>query len=214
MKHIVLIGPPGSGKGTLASELKKINYSHISTGDLLRAEIEADTELGRYAANLINKGNMVDDSVSLQIMKKAFEKATKGAIFDGYPRNIAQMQLLESDILNHKIDNLYIIYFNIPLEKLISRIINRWTCPSCSEIYNLSTKKPLSNNNQYLCINDQVELTQRKDDNEESLKTRISVFNEKTLPVVSKYQNYPHFLNVDATQEPSLILKEVLTFLS
>lgn len=214
MKHIVLIGPPGSGKGTLAAELKKRDYSHISTGDLLRAEIAADTELGRYAASLINKGNMVDDQVSLQVMKNAFAKVTKGAIFDGYPRNLVQLKLLEEQVLNNKIDNLYILYFDIPLEKLNSRIINRWTCPSCGEIYNLFSKAPETLGDQYFCSQDQSKLTQRKDDTEEFLQTRISVFKEKTIPVIEKYKGYPNFLSIDATKLPELILQEVLDFLS
>lgn len=209
MKHLVLIGPPGSGKGTLSLSLKAQGFIHISTGDLLREEIATGSELGKEIANLIDNGQMVDDQTSLRVMKKAMTSAKAGTIFDGYPRNLVQLELLEKELLNEDISNLYVIYLNMPLEKLTDRIINRYTCPSCGEIYNLKNKPPLKQEAEYICAKDQSVLSKRKDDNLESLQTRFKVFIEKTTPVINRYRTYPNFYELNADQSPELILNEV-----
>lgn len=213
MKHLVLIGPPGSGKGTLSLELIKKGFNHISTGDLLREEIASGSELGKYIASLIDKGNMVDDNTSLAVMKKAMQSSKVGVIFDGYPRNLSQAKLLEDVLLNNDTSNLYIIYLSMPLELLAERIIHRYTCPSCGEIYHLKTKAPLKEGDNYTCPQDHTVLSKRKDDNLESLKTRFEVFKANTVPVVESYRNYERFFEIDATKKPEEILEESLKIL-
>lgn len=209
MKHLVLIGPPGSGKGTLSLSLKNKGFIHISTGDLLREEIASGSTLGQEIAKLIDNGQMVDDVTSLKIMKKAMKKESSGTIFDGYPRNLKQLELLEKELLSGDTSNLYIIYLNMPLEQLAERIINRYICPLCGEIYNLKNKPPIITNDSYLCLKDHAVLEKRKDDNLESLQTRFKVFLEKTAPVIEKYRSYPNFYEIDASQDAESVLKKV-----
>lgn len=202
--NIVLIGPPGSGKGSLSNLLKnQYGFTHISTGDLLRKEVATGSELGKEISRLIDAGNMVSDEISLNVMKNEITKSNGNCIFDGYPRNLFQAKLLESTLLDGKTDDLIILYFDISLEKLIDRITNRVTCNTCGEIYNLKTKPPIiENDNEYfckVCPKEISQITKRKDDNVESLKTRFSVFQQNTLPLLQYYQSSGFkFIQLDA----------------
>lgn len=214
MKNIVIIGPPGSGKGTISLELKKRGYIHISTGDLLREEVASDSELGREIATRINNGLMVDDTLSLKLMKKAMTKQKSGYIFDGYPRNLVQAKLLEDNLITGDKEDLVILYLDIDLSILKDRIVNRLNCTSCGAIFNLIDTPPLVQHSKYFCTCCLFELKKRQDDTEDSLLTRIEIFNEKTKPVVEYYSSFNNFHKIDTSLSREEIIKNVLDVIS
>ena len=213
-KNIVLIGMPGSGKGTVCLELKKMGYNHISTGDLLRIEVASGSELGKEIAARIDNGLMVDDQLSLRVMKESMNKNNGNCLFDGYPRNLVQAKLLESELINNDVDNLIILHLDISRDLLKERIINRLTCPKCEKIFNLKDQKPKSKNNKHFCDSCDIELSKRKDDNEESLNTRLKVFDDKTQDVINYYSSFKKYYKIDASKNREEIFKKILTLIN
>lgn len=206
MKHLLLIGPPGAGKGTLAKELN--NYTQVSTGDILRAEKASGSELGQYIQSLIDNGKFVDDETMLKLLKKNLPEKTQ-LIFDGYPRNLTQIPYFEKLIKEVDSDyHLDIIFFDMDLNKLEDRIINRVSCSNkdCGEIYNLKNKAPKKEDTCDKCGN---ELDKRNDDNAEAFKERLEVYKSNTAPVAEHYKSHKNFHKINADQIPQKVLEEV-----
>jgi adenylate kinase len=210
VKNIVLIGPPGSGKGTLSKKLQEIGYLQISTGDLLREEVATGSELGKKIAEKIDNGFMVEDEISLAVMKKAMKTAKSGSIFDGYPRNLSQAKLLEQHLHTGDLNDLIILFLKLDLDDIKERIIFRKTCADCGEIFNLKTKKPKLENEEEVCTKcGSHNLQKRSDDNEESLQNRFTTYLTKTYPVVEMYEHYPKFFEIQAFQNEEQIWNDV-----
>ena len=154
-KHLLFLGAPGAGKGTQAELLSQTNsYLHLSTGELLRKEIEMNTKLGREVKDIINKGKLVSDELVLKIVKQNLDKDNKGWILDGYPRNLSQVNSLNDFLMNINQQLEIVFYLDIPDEVLIERLLLRG----------------------------------RKDDNEETIKTRLKIYKETTEPLVEYYK--------------------------
>ena len=154
-KHLLFLGPPGAGKGTQASFLSEVySFLHLSTGELLRKEIEFQTDLGRQVKDIMNKGQLVSDQLVLEIVKKNLDKDNKGWILDGYPRNLSQVNSLNDVLLNINQPLEIVFYLDIPDEVLVKRLLMRG----------------------------------RKDDNEETIKTRLKIYKETTEPLVEYYK--------------------------
>ncbi len=204
--QVILLGAPGSGKGTQAAKMvAELGYHHLSTGDLLRKEISEESELGKKVSSIMKEGRLVDDLTVLELLKKNCDLSNTSYIFDGFPRNKDQSKLLDEHILsNSKIVG---IYFDIDLDKLAERLVNRRTCGGCGEIYNLLTKKPKENDICDKCGH--KGLKQRSDDNEESVKTRLNVFKETIEPVLSFYESKGALKRVDASRSSVEVFKEV-----
>ncbi len=192
--NVILIGPPGSGKGTQAFNIKeKYNLDHISTGDLFRAAIKNQTELGKQVSSILEAGEFVSDELTLSIVEEAIEKVNQtGYMLDGYPRTIRQAELL--DELNTEIDA--VIYFSIDTDLLIERLTGRRVCKSCGASYHIMFNKPKTEGVCDLCGG---ELYQRNDDNEESAQTRLREFFDKTLPLIDYYKEQGKLFEVDAS---------------
>ena len=155
-KHLLFLGPPGAGKGTQAALLSDANsYLHLSTGELLRTEIDLNTDLGKQVKDIMNKGELVSDQLVLEIVKKNLDKDNKGWILDGYPRNLSQVNSLNDVLMNINQPLEIVFYLDIPDEVLIKRLIMRG----------------------------------RKDDNEETIKTRLKIYKETTEPLIEYYKN-------------------------
>jgi len=179
---IVFFGPPGSGKGTIASIVKKqLGIPHISTGDLLREEVKNKTELGMKAKAYMDRGELVPDELVLEVLKKRTEKpdCKKGFILDGYPRNVEQAKTLDRMF---KID--YIFNFVISEEEIIRRLSNRRICPKCGAIYNLISMPPKTPG---ICDQCGTALIQRDDDKPQAIRERLSVYKKQTAPVLEYY---------------------------
>jgi len=196
--RLILLGPPGGGKGTVAKRLQaEFNIPVISTGAILRRESEKETRLGKKVQNIMSKGKLVPDKDIIGIIKERIkeEDCKKGYIFDGFPRNIEQAESLEG--LNKEIGGYidYVFYFEIPFAKVIERLTNRRVCKKCNTNYNLLFNPPKKDN---ICDTCGGGLYQRGDDKEETVKNRLKVFTEQTFPLKKYYQEKNLLAKVDA----------------
>ena len=203
--QLIFLGAPGSGKGTQAAKLVELGYNHISTGDLLRSEIASGSALGEKVKGIMERGELVDDATVLELLNSNCDLAGKAYIFDGFPRNIEQAKSLDEVVL--KDAKSIAVYFDIDLEKLAERLINRRTCGGCGEIYNLISKPPTKEGVCDKC--GEAKLQQRKDDNEETVKTRLGVFKETIEPVLAHYEAAGRLKKVDASSGADTVFQQL-----
>ena len=187
---IIMLGAPGTGKGTVAGILQEnIGIKQVSTGDIFRKNMQEGTELGKLADKYISKGNLVPDDITIQIVKDRLEQkdVEKGVILDGFPRTIEQAEALDKILKekNKKVD--MVLNLTTPEEEIIERIVNRRICsnPECKTIYNLVMNPPKQEG---ICDKCGSKIVQRKDDNEETIKSRIKLYMEQTSPLIKYYE--------------------------
>lgn len=203
--QLILLGAPGSGKGTQAGKIvSEFGYSHVSTGDLLRAEVAKASKLGNKIKSTIDAGSLVEDETVLELLKINCELGTSAYIFDGYPRNISQAKALESVVLQGV--NSTAVYFEIDLEKIVQRVINRRTAPNSGKIYNLLTNPPKVEG---ICDVSGEPLVQRKDDNEESVRNRLTIFKSEITPILNFYKEQGSLVTVDASMSAEMVFEQV-----
>ena len=188
MLNIILMGPPGAGKGTQAKKIiAKYDIPHISTGDMFREAIKEGTPLGKVAASYINDGHLVPDDVTIGLVKERLSKpdCAKGYLLDGFPRTIPQAEALE--VLTKEIARpvSYVIDIETPREELIRRICGRRVCKSCGAPYHIDTAKPKVDGICDICGGP---LVQRADDNEEALVTRLGHYEKQAKPLLDFYK--------------------------
>ena len=192
--RIVLLGPPGAGKGTYASYFKKkYCIPHISTGDIFRAEIAKNTELGRRIKEYIEKGLLVPDEIVIEVVKQRLSQpdCEKGFILDGFPRTIAQAKALDKIT---KIDAAIHLY--VPMEVAVDRLSNRYICPKCGRIYNLKFMPP---KNDLVCDDDGAPLIRRKDDEPEVIRKRYEIYYQTFQPIIDFYKEKDILIEFDNT---------------
>jgi len=196
MQQLILLGAPGSGKGTQAKKLvETLSYIHLSTGDLLRAEIAKKSDLGKRVTDIMNAGQLVDDSTVLELLKANCNLSSNRYIFDGFPRNIDQAIALDEMVLGD-CDRL-VLYFDLDLNVLLSRIVNRRSCTGCGEIYNLVTKAPKIEGKCDLCGK---QLEHRKDDSQEIVLERLEIYKTTIGPVLEYYEAQGKLVKLDASK--------------
>ena len=194
--QLILLGAPGTGKGTQAKKIvEKLGYQHISTGDLLRSEIAKDSELGQKVKGIIDRGDLVNDQVVLELLNANCDLESTTYIFDGFPRNIEQAELLESTVLKGKSSKA--IYFDIDLDILVERISNRRIAPKSGEIYNLLSRPPRVDGK---CDISGEDLIHRKDDNAETVRNRLEVFKNTIAPILGYYEGRGELVTIDASK--------------
>lgn len=183
----IMLGAPGTGKGTVASILsEKMNIPQISTGDIFRKHIKEKTELGILADEYISKGQLVPDEVTVNLVKSRLEEpdAQNGVILDGFPRTVKQAEELEK-VLKEKQTKLdMVINLVTPEDEIIERIENRRICPDCKAVYNVKLSPPI---HEGICDKCGHELIKRKDDNIETIKSRLQTYFEQTSPLIDFY---------------------------
>ena len=211
--NLLIIGAPCAGKGTMSDILiKNFDLVHISTGDMLREAVKNGTPVGKIAQGYMNAGALVPDEVIHDIIVERFSKddLDNGFLFDGYPRTKAQAEDLSLILkqLNKKIDA--VINLDISDEDLVKRITGRRLCPACGEIYNIYYKKP---SKEGICDKCGAELIQRKDDNLESLETRLSEYHKNTQPLIEYYEEMGLVKNTDASKGVDVVFEEIRSFL-
>jgi adenylate kinase len=210
--RIVMLGAPGAGKGTYASRLQSIlNMPQISTGDMVREEIKAQTKLGRKIKEFSDKGELVPDEIIIQLLSNRLRKpdSKKGFILDGFPRTNIQAEALDRIA---KVD--VVINLNVPDEIIITRLSNRVTCKKCGAIYNLLTLKPKKEG---VCDNCGGELYQRRDDQPEVIQERLNVYREKTQPLIDYYRKKSILRDIhcdDLMTPPEVIVEKILETLN
>ena len=189
---MLIMGPPGSGKGTQAKLIaERYNIEHISTGDIFRAKSNEDSEMGRKIKELIDQGHFVPDDVTIQIVKEKLENMEAGYILDGFPRTVPQAEELKNFA-----DINQVVYIDVPEDILVNRLSSRLMC-SCGESYNKITKKPKVEN---ICDKCGKELYQRDDEKPEIVAGRLKIYREKTQPLLNFYKE----LLVKVNGEPDI----------
>ncbi|MGA7964580.1 MAG: adenylate kinase [Gammaproteobacteria bacterium] len=207
--RIVLLGAPGSGKGTQAKRLsERYDIPQIATGDLLREALAAGSELGRRAREAMDAGRLVSDDIVLGIIRERLSQpdAEKGFILDGFPRNTTQAEALDKllDKIEQPLDAALLL--DIDPDTLIQRLTGRLTCPQCGRVYNIYTHPPKLDNQ---CDRDGSELVHRSDDNESTIENRLRVFEAHTRPVIEFYGEREKLITVEAEGEIDEITKRI-----
>jgi len=197
---IVLLGPPGVGKGTQAKILsERTGLAHISSGDLFRENLKNQTELGNLAQTYMTKGELVPDDVTIMMIRNRLSRpdCKAGAILDGFPRTPTQADTLESILeeFNGQVDSVPVMI--VAGNELVERLSNRWTCRASGHIFNGKTNPPKEAGK---CDFDGSELYQRDDDNAETVKHRIRVYMDQSLPLISYYRERGKMVEIDGMQ--------------
>jgi len=208
--YIVLLGPPGAGKGTQAQVVsREMNLAHISSGDLFRENLKNQTELGKLAQGYMNRGELVPDDVTIAMVRDRLsrEDCKDGALLDGFPRTPAQATALADmlAIMGAKVHS--VPYISVPAGVLIDRLGGRWTCPACGKVYHEKYNPPQSAG---VCDLDGAKLIQRDDDKAETVERRIRVYMDQTSPLIEYYRGKNLLIEVDGTQGIDDVSKEIL----
>jgi adenylate kinase len=206
--RLVLVGPPGAGKGTQAALLAgHYKIPHISTGDIFRANLKSGTELGLQAKSYMDKGELVPDSVTNAMVKDRLTHADAehGFLLDGFPRNVAQAEVLRAFLgeRNRPLDA--VVEFSIDNGEIIKRLSSRRTCKACGKIFASDLEK---------CDSCSGELYQRDDDKEDVIARRLEVYSEQTAPIVSFYRQEGLLITISALGEVGVITDNVVRALS
>ncbi len=199
MTAIVLLGPPGAGKGTVAEALVEKGYTHISTGDLLRQQIRLETPLGLDAKKLMDQGQFVSDDTVVGIIRDLLQNSDKDTrfLFDGFPRTIAQAEKFDKLLhsMEERLDR--VIVLECPDQTIIDRLSGRRTCKTCGAVYHIDYN-PSSKGSR--CAADGGELVQRPDDQAETIMKRLKIYTDRTAPLIEYYNAKNLIQLVDAAQ--------------
>ena len=207
--NIVLMGPPGAGKGTQAEFIKKeYPIPHISTGDMFRDAVNRETELGKEAKKYMDAGKLVPDTVTIGIVEQrlAEDDCKTGFLLDGFPRTTVQAEALDRVLSNtsKKID--VAINITVPNEILIKRLSGRVSCKECKVVYNLQSNP---SNTEGICDKCGGELIQRSDDQGETVAERLKVYQEQTNPLVAYYSRQNVLQEIDGNRESNLVFADI-----
>ncbi len=204
--NIILLGAPGAGKGTQATKLvDKYQIPHISTGDIFRYNIKNQTPIGVVAKSYIDKGQLVPDEVTVEIVKQRLsqEDVKVGCLLDGFPRNIFQAEELDKFATIDKV-----IDINVDLSKLLKRITGRRVCSKCGESYHVDTLNGVTT-----CSRCGADLIQRADDNEATVEKRLAVYKEQTQPLIDYYKKAGKLVTVDGDKTIDEVFNSIVEIL-
>lgn len=208
---LVLLGPPGAGKGTQAAEIvKKYSIPHISTGDIFRKNIGEGTDLGKEAKKYMDEGKLVPDELVVAIVKDRLSETDckDGFLLDGFPRTVEQADALDSELkeLNYSLDK--VINIDVDKNALIERAVGRRICKDCGATYHIKFNKPKVEGKCDLCGG---ELYQRSDDTEETVTNRIEVYSKQTEPLIDYYEKKGILLNINGDQDINKVFSDIVT---
>ena len=199
-RYIVLLGPPGAGKGTQAQIIaEKYGLVHVSSGDLFRENLKNETELGKLAQTYMKHGELVPDDVTIAMVRERLCRpdCQKGALLDGFPRTPAQAEALAAMLQEFNGAVNIVPLITVPEETLIERLSGRWTCRTNGHVFHEKFNPPAEPG---ICDFDGSELYQREDDKPETVRNRIKVYQEQTAPLIHYYQGKGLLVEIDGTQ--------------
>ncbi|MCX0379399.1 adenylate kinase [Clostridium perfringens] len=210
---IVLLGPPGAGKGTQAKSISnRYSIPHISTGDIFRKNISENTPLGIEAKSYMDNGHLVPDEVTINMVKDRLQQddCKNGYLLDGFPRTVHQAEALDNFLTEREesIDTALLI--EVPKEFILERMTGRRVCPSCGASYHIKFNPPANDGKCDLCGSDVI---QRKDDTEETVKERLDVYENQTQPLIDFYKNKKQLSVVDGTQAINEVFESICKIL-
>jgi adenylate kinase len=211
---IVLLGPPGAGKGTQAELIAdRLQLPHISSGDIFRENLKNQTELGILAARYFNKGELVPDDVTIAMIRERISRSdcATGAILDGFPRTPAQADALAGMLSDMRTQVNSVPYISVPEDVLVERLSGRWTCQAAGHIFHEKFNPPQVPG---VCDFDGSELYQREDDKTETVKRRIHVYLEQTQPLVEYYRQHGVLVEIDGKQSIERVTADLLSVLA
>lgn len=207
--RLIITGAAGAGKGTVAKKIQEtFNITHVSSGDMFRAEIESNSELGILANSYISKGKLVPDEITVDMVLKrlAHSDCKDGFLLDGFPRTLAQAEALENKLAETGQSTELVIQLEVSFDMLIKRIVGRRLCPSCGAIYNIYFTKPKVDG---ICDVCGTKLVQRTDDTEKKLEVRWHEHINRTLPVLRYYGMQNKIVVVDANNSPEEVWNDL-----
>ncbi len=208
---VIMLGPPGSGKGTQAAQLaEKKGMAHLSTGDVLRNAVKEGTDLGLKAKSYMEAGDLVPDDLILGLIRERLQDGDSGFLFDGFPRTIPQAEGLDKMLgdIDSGID--MVLDLEVGDDEVIRRLSGRFFCPGCQATYNYPNRLPKEEG---LCDKCGTKLQKRKDDTEEVVKNRLNVYKEQTQPLQDYYKNQSLLKGVNGEREISTIFDDLVSLL-
>lgn len=208
--YILLMGPPGAGKGTQAANLvKEFDIPHISTGDMFRAAVKEGTELGKQAKACMDAGKLVPDEITIGIVRERLAKAdcAKGFILDGFPRTVEQADALTKILEELSLNLTRVVDITVPNSALVERAVGRRICKACGATYHVKFNPTKSEG---ICDVCGGELYQRADDTEETMTNRLSVYEASTKPLIDYYEKAGIYSRIDGSQEIGKVFADVV----
>jgi adenylate kinase len=212
--YIVLLGPPGAGKGTQAQIIsEKLGLPHISSGDIFRENLKKETELGKLAKGYMERGELVPDDVTIAMIRERLSRpdSASGALLDGFPRTPAQAEALNTMLAEFQGEVNAVPYINVPEDVLIERLSGRWTCRAQGHVFHEKYNPPQTPGR---CDIDGSDLYQREDDKAETVTRRIRVYLEQTMPLIDFYRQRGKLLEVDGRQPIEAVTADLLAALA
>jgi adenylate kinase len=199
---IILLGPPGSGKGTQAEKLNDdLGLIRLSTGDMLREAVREGSELGKLAKEYMNMGALVPDEIVIGLMKEKISTLKEGFVLDGFPRTVQQ-----ADALSEFVDIDHVINLDVDDDVLVDRLTKRRSCPDCNVVFHLLYKPPMKDG---ICDKCGAVLYQRSDDTETTVRNRLMVYRENTFPLIEYYEKQGKIVNVDGSGDINEIYEAI-----
>lgn len=205
--NLILFGAPGAGKGTQSALLiERHGMTQISTGDLFRAAIKGQTDLGKKAQEYMDKGQLVPDSIVIGMVEEVLQKGLRDFILDGFPRTVAQAQALDGLLNKMNISIGKAIFLEVPMEILMDRLTGRRVCKNCGTVYHIVSKPTKTEGVCDICGG---EVIQRADDKADVIETRLKTYQEYTSPLKEFYKKAGKYIEVDGNREAEEVFKEI-----
>jgi len=211
--RIVMLGPPGAGKGTQAALLaERLDAPHVSTGDIFRSEQAQDTLLGKRVSNYLERGELVPDDLTIAVVEKRLgeKDCSNGFVLDGFPRSVVQAEALEDLLREQGTALTRVITIQVSEQEAVRRLTARRYCPKCGAVYNLMSRPPERAGRCDVCG---ARLVQREDDTEETIRNRLRVYEEETKPLLAYYERKGLLVRVDGEAPVEAVADEVLSSL-